>query len=53
MVKLCEALRQAQAGEEFVRAVQSLCEARVKVGEKQSEWFNVDQGARQGCTLSP
>ena len=39
-----------------MRAVQSLymeCEARVKVGEKQSEWFNVDQGVRQGCTLSP
>ena len=25
----------------------------IKVGEKQSEWFNVDQGVRQGCTLSP
>ena len=55
-VKLCEALRQAQVGEGLVRTVQSLymeCEARVKVGEKQSEWFNVDQGVRQGCTLSP
>ena len=39
-----------------MRAEQSLyteCEAGVKVGEKQSEWFNVDQGVRQGCTLSP
>ena len=55
-VKLCEALRQAQVGEGLVRTVQSLymkCEVRVKVGEKQSEWFNVDQGVRQGCTLSP
>ena len=55
-VKLWEALSQAQVGEGLVRAVQSLymeCEARVKVGEKQSEWFNVDQGVRQGCTLSP
>ena len=55
-VKLWEALRQAQVEEGLVRAVQSLymeCEARVKVGEKQSEWFNVDQGVRQGCTLSP
>ena len=55
-VKLWEALRQTQVGEGLVRAVQSLymeCEARVKVGEKQSEWFNVDQGVKQGCTLSP
>ena len=44
-VKLWEALSQAQVGEGLVRAVQSLymeCEARVKVGEKQSERFNVD-----------
>ena len=43
-------------GEGLAKAVQSLYmefEARVKVGEKQSEWFNVDQGVRQGCTLSP
>ena len=55
-VKLWETLRQAQVGEGLVRAVQSLymeCEARVKVGKKQSEWFNVDQGVRQGSTLSP
>ena len=54
-MKLWEALRQAQVGEGLVRAVQSLyieCEARVKVGEKQSEWFKVDQGVRQGCTLA-
>ena len=39
-VKLWEALRQAQAREGLVRAVQSLymeCEVRVKVGEKQLE----------------
>ena len=55
-VKLWEALTQAQAGEGLVRAVQSLymeCEARVKVEEKHSKWFKVDQGVRQGCTLSP
>ena len=28
------------------------CEVRVKVGEKHSEWFEVEQGVRQGCTLS-
>ena len=28
------------------------CEARVKVGEKHSEWFKDDQGMKQGCTLS-
>ena len=55
-VKLWEALRQAQVEEGLLRAVQSLymeCEARVKVGKKQSEWFNVDQGVRQCCTLLP
>ena len=39
-----------------MRAVQSLymeCEAGVKVEEEHSEWFKVDQGVRQGCTLSP
>ena len=38
-----------------MRAVQSLYmeyEARVKVEEKHLEWFKVDQGVRQGCTLS-
>ena len=29
------------------------CEVRMKVGEKHLEWFKVDQGVRQGCTLSP
>ena len=55
-VKLWEALRQAQVGKGLVRAVQSLymeCEARVKIGEKQWMWFNVNQAVRQGCTLSP
>ena len=55
-VKMWEALRQAQVGEGLVRAVKSLyleCEARVKVGEKHSEWFKADQRVRQGCTLSP
>ena len=28
------------------------CEVRVKVEEKRSEWFKMDQGVRQGCTLS-
>ena len=54
-VKLWEALKQAQVGEGLVRAIQSLyveCEVRVKVGEKHSEWFEVEQGVRhaQGCT---
>ena len=55
-VKLWEAFRQAQVEEGLVRAVQSLymeCEAKVKVGEKYLEWFKVDQGVKQGCTLSP
>ena len=55
-VKLWEALKQTQVGEGLVRAIQSLyveCEVRVKVGEKHSVWFEVEQGVRQGCTLSP
>ena len=43
-------------GRVLVKAVQSLyieCEARVEVEEKHSEWFKLDQGLRQGCTLSP
>ena len=54
-VKLWEALRRAQVGEGLLKAIQSLyvnCEARVKVGEKHTEWFEVKQGVRQGCTLS-
>ena len=47
---------QVQAGEELVRTVQFLymeCEVRVKAGEKHLEWSKVDQGVRQGSTLSP
>ena len=54
-MKLWEALTQAQAGEGLVRAVQSLYmeyKARVKVEKKNSEWFKVDQGVQQACTLS-
>ena len=29
------------------------CAVRVKVGEKHLEWSKVDQGVRQGSTLSP
>ena len=55
-VKLWEALRQAQVGEGLLKAIQYLyvnCEAREKVGGKHTEWFEVKQGVRQGCTLSP
>ena len=34
----------------------SLCEdgkASVRVGDRESEWFGVHEGVRQGCTLSP
>ena len=55
-MKLWEALTQAWAAEGLVRAVQSLymeCEARAKVEKKHLETFKVDQGVRQGSTLSP
>ena len=44
------------SGEGLVKAVQTMyieCDARVKTGKKHSEWFKVDQGMRQGCSLSP
>ena len=53
--KLWEALTQAQAGEELVRAVESLymeCEVGAKTGEKHLEWFKVVHGVRQGSTLA-
>ena len=45
-----------QVEDGLVRAVQSMymaCEVRVKVREKHSRWFKVDQGVRQSCTYSP
>ena len=36
-----------------VKSLYIECEARVEVEEKHSEWFKLDQGLRQGCTLSP
>ena len=57
LAKLWEPLRQAQAGEGFVRAVQlslyTECETRVKVDirsglQTHSEWFKVDHGCEVG-----
>ena len=42
--------------ERLLRAVQSPHEgekASVKIGNRESEWFGVNRGVRQGCTLSP
>ena len=55
-VQLWVAFRQGEVGERLVRAIQSLYEgfeARMKVWERYSEWFKVDQVVRQGCTLLP
>ena len=55
MAKKGEA-KKTGSGDGLVRAVQTMymeCDARVKVGEKHSEWFTVDQDTRQGCSLSP
>ena len=55
-VQLWVAFRRGEVGERLVSAIQSLyegCEARMKVWERYSEWFKVDQVVRQGCTLLP
>ena len=51
-----EAFRWGEVGERLVMEIQSLyegCEARMKVWERYSEWFKVDQVVRQGFTLLP
>ena len=53
--KECEAMKTG-SGDRLVRAVQTMymeCDTRVKMRKKHSEWFTVDQGTRQGCSLSP
>ena len=55
-VQLWVAFRRGEVGERLVSAIQSLyegCEARVKEWERYSEWFEVDQVVKQGCTLLP
>ena len=48
-------LKQSHAGErgacEGNTVLYVECEARVKVGERHSEWFEVEQVVRQGYTL--
>ena len=54
-VQLWEAFRWGEVGERLVRAIQSLyegCEARMKVWERYSQWFKVDQVVRHKVVLS-
>ena len=55
MARTGEAMKTG-SGDRLVRAVQIMymeCDARVKMWKKHPEWFKVDQGTRQSCSLSP
>ena len=54
--KLWEVLEEYGVEGRLLQAVQALYEdgkASVRLGERESEWFGVYKGLRQGCTLSP
>ena len=54
--KLWKALGEYVVQGELRRAIQTLYEggkACVKVGQSETEMFDVQKGVRQGCTLSP
>jgi hypothetical protein len=57
-VKMFECMRERERGisEWLVRKVEEIyarTRNKVKVGEKESEWFETTKGVRQGCPLSP
>ena len=54
--KLWRVLEEYGVEGRLLLAIQSLYEggkASVRIGDKESEWFGVNRGVRQGCTLSP
>jgi len=54
--KLWNVLEEYGVRGRLLRAVEALYEdgkASVRVGGRESEWFGVHKGVRQGCTLSP
>jgi hypothetical protein len=55
-VKMFECMRERRISEWLVRKVEEIyarTRNKVKVGEKESEWFETTKGVRQGCPLSP
>ena len=54
--KLWKVLEEYDVKGRLLKAVQAMYEdgkASVRVGDRESEWFGVHKGVRQGCTLSP
>jgi hypothetical protein len=37
----------------LVRKIEEIYANKVKVGEKECEWFETTKGVRQGCPLNP
>ncbi|XP_068912463.1 golgin subfamily A member 6-like protein 6 [Tenebrio molitor] len=55
-VKMFESMRERGISEWLVRKVEEIyarTRNKVKVGEKEGEWFETTKGVRQGCPLSP
>jgi hypothetical protein len=55
-VKMFEYMRERGISEWLVRKVEEIyarTRNKVKVGEKEGEWFETTKGVRQGCPLSP
>ena len=55
-IKLWKVLEEYDVKGRVLKAVQAMYEdwkASVRVGDRESEWFGVHKGVRQGCTLSP
>ena len=51
-IKLWKVLEEYDVKGRLLKAVQD-GKASVRVGDRESEWFGVHKGVRQGCTLSP
>jgi hypothetical protein len=53
--KMFECMRERERGisEWLVRKIEEIYANKVKVGEKECEWFETTKGVRQGCPLNP